>query len=232
LETGAANCLGRIAMIKHNDPPRLGVGLYSIPNAARLLKSSVGSLRRWIDPVSGVVHCVFYPEERTVTFRELMELHFVKLFREGGVSLPTIRKAAKIAAMQFGADHPFAVHRFETDGRTLFSTFVRGEKKAALIEDIKQGQHVFDTVVRPFFKKLEYSQDEAIRFWPLGIGKRVVLDPARQFGKPIDNDTAVPTAALYNAVVAGEEPGRVAKWFDVPLDAVRAAIAFEKSLAA
>jgi uncharacterized protein (DUF433 family) len=161
-----------------------------------------------------------------------MELHFVKLFRDEGVSLPAIRKAAKTAARQFGADHPFAIHRFDTDGCTVFATLARAEKEAALVEDLKHGQFVFDTIVRPFFKKLEYGQDEAIRFWPMGMGKRVVLDPARQFGKPIDNETAVPTAALYRAVEVGDDPVLVAKWFNVPLDAVRAAIVFEKSLAA
>jgi uncharacterized protein (DUF433 family) len=219
-------------MIKQDGPARLGVGLYSIPDAARLVKAPAGTVRRWIDWRRGVVQCVFEPHERTISFLELMELHFIKLFRDAGVSLPTIRKAAKTAARQFGAEHPFAMHRFDTDGRTIFATLARGESKAALVEDLKHGQYVFDTIVRPFFKKLEYGRDEAIRFCPLGTGKRVVLDPARQFGKPIDNGTGVPTASLYHAVMAGEDPVAVARWFDVPLDAVRAAITFEKSLEA
>ncbi len=210
----------------------LGVGLYSIPDAARIIKSTAGKVRRWINTGNGVVAGNFAPEEHTITFLELMELHFVKLFRDEGVGLDTIRRAAKTAAKQFGTAFPFAVHRFDTDGRTVFATLLDGEKQTAVIEDLKHGQYVFDTIVRPFFKKLEYGHDAAIRFWPLGAADRVVLDPARQFGKPIDHETAVPTSALYRAVQAGDDPVAVAKWFDVPLAAVCAAITFESSIAA
>ena len=219
-------------MVKHNDPLRLGVGLYSIPDASRLLGTRTNTVRRWLNPEERLIARVFDSGEQTISFIELMELHFVKLFSDEGVSLPTIRRAAKTAAQQFSTCHPFAVHRFDTDGQTIFATLIRSEKTSALIEDLKQGQYVFETIVRPFFRKLEYDTNEAIRFWPLGTGGRVVLDPGRQFGKPIDSETGVPATALYRAVQAGDEPVTVAKWFEVPLEAVRAAIAFEKSLAA
>lgn len=224
--------MGRLAMIKHNDPARLGVGLYSIPDASRLLGARVNNVRRWLDPKEHLVARVFDIREQTISFIELMELHFIKLFRDEGVALPTICCAAKTAAQQFSTLYPFALHRFDTDGQTIFATLIKSAKKPALIEDLKHGQYVFETIVRPFFKKLEYDKDEAIRFWPLGTSGRVVLDPERQFGKPIDAQTGVPATALYRAVQAGDDPVFVANWFEVPLEAVRAAIAFEKSLAA
>ena len=183
-------------MLKQDKRARIGVGLYSIPDAARLIKSTVGNVRRWSNASHGAVNSRFDPHERTITFLELMELHFIKLFRDEGVGLETIRKAAKTAARQFATPYPFAVHRFDTDGRTVFATLLSGEEQTAVIEDLKHGQYVLDTIVRPFFKKLEYGNDTAVRFWPLGAGQRVVLDPERQFGKPIDNETAVPTEAL------------------------------------
>jgi uncharacterized protein (DUF433 family) len=219
-------------MLKQDIRARLGTGLYSIPDAARIIKSTAGNVRRLIDSDHSAGNGRFDPQGRTVTFLELMELQFIKLFRDEGVGLDTIRKAAKTAARQFGTSYPFAVHRFDTDGRTVFATLLSGEKQSAVIEDLRHGQYVFETIVRPFFKKLEYGADLAIRFWPMGIKDRVVLDPERQFGKPIDNETAVPTAALYRAVKAGEDPVAVAKWFEVPLAAVRAAVTFEDSLTA
>ncbi|NLX95553.1 MAG: DUF433 domain-containing protein [Rhodopirellula sp.] len=219
-------------MIKDSRHPRFGVGLYSIPEASRLLKSPVNSVRRWLNPKEGLVHRALDPGEQTITFLELMELHFIKLFRDQGVSLPTIRRAAKTAAAQFGTMHPFAVHRFDTDGRTVFATLLSEEKDTAIVEDLKHGQYVFDGIMRPFFKHIEYGQDEAIRFWPQGMSGRVVLDPERQFGKPIDSRTGVPATALYMAVQAGEDPVCVAEWFDVPLESVRAAVSFEEHLVA
>ncbi|HEV3340056.1 MAG TPA: hypothetical protein VG125_06855 [Pirellulales bacterium] len=61
---------------------------------------------------------------------------------------------------------------------------------------------------------------------------RVVLDPERQFGRPIDAETGVPTSAVYDACRAGkgQDQKEVANWFGIPLSAVQAAVAFELSL--
>jgi uncharacterized protein (DUF433 family) len=75
-----------------------------------------------------------------------------------------------------------------------------------------------------------YSYPEAARI----IKGRVVLDPERSFGKPIDAEAGVPTRALCDAALAGggQSPAVVAEWFGVPLEAVQAAVAFEGSLLA
>ena len=174
---------------------------------------------------------MFDPDERTLSFLELIELHFVKMFRDAGVSLQTIRRAAKMAAKQFGTNHPFAVHRFDTDGRTIFATLQSTERDEAILKDLENGQYAFDKILRPFFKKLEYEQEDVVRYWPLETTGRIVLDPLRRFGKPIDSPTTVPASALFRAVQAGETETVVAAWFNVPVAAVRAAVVFQKSLA-
>jgi uncharacterized protein (DUF433 family) len=96
-----------------------------------------------------------------------------------------------------------------------------------------KGQFVFDTAVRPFFRKLEYQDSgEALRYWPMNPEGRIVLDPHRSFGRPIDAATGIPTRALYDAVMAGsgQSPEVVAEWFGIPLEAVQAAVTFESSL--
>ncbi len=148
------------------------------------------------------------------------------------------RKAAKTAARKYERPYPFTLHRFDTDGRTIFATLSQGEKRQRMVEDLAYGQFVFEKICRPFFKKLDYRQDDPkdnqdnpIRFWPLNKNGRVVLDPQRHFGKPIDAPTGVPTQALYLAVKAGEDQSTVATWFNVPYAAVAAAVKFEESLA-
>ena len=215
---------------KDSEADRVGVGLYSVPEAARLAGIPTQKFRRWLDPLKGLVPNTPFRKEQTLTFLELMELHFIKMFRDHGVSLQTIRRAAKVAAQTFATSHPFAVHRFDTDGRTIFATLADSEKDQILVEDLRHGQYVFDTIIRPFFKKLEYDQDDPVRFWPLSTTGRVVLDPERRFGKPIDAPTGVPTSTLFRAIEAGEEVPCVAAWFDVPIEAVFAAVEFERSL--
>lgn len=210
----------------------LGMGLYSVGDAARIVRAPYNNVRRWLDPQTGIISRQFDPSEHTVSFTELMELHFIKLFRDQGVTLQAIRKAARAASARFDTDYPFAVKRFDTDGKTIFATLAKECDNQEIIEDLARGQYVFTTIIRPFFKKLDYDSAEVSRYWPLTKKNRVVLDPLRQFGRPIDAETGVPTSALYNALRAGggQSVGEVAKWFDVPESAVRAAAEFERSL--
>lgn len=213
----------------------LGLGVYPIVEAARIVGESPQKVRRWLHVDSGVIPRRFDPEEGTVSFLELMELLFVRMFREQNVSLQTIRKAAEVASRKFKTDYPFAVKRFDTDGKTIFGTLVKevDGSEEEFIEDLKRGQYVFSQVVRPFFRKLEYGRQEALRYWPLFKRGRVVLDPERKMGQPIDADTGVPTRALFDAVCAGDgqDTVMVSRWFDVPVRAVEQAVLFERSLA-
>ena len=171
-----------------------------------------------------------------LTFVELIEVYFINMFRQEGVSLAVIKKVSEAASKRLGASYPFAVKRFDTDGRTVFATLIKDRKNEILIEDLERSQYVFNSIMRPFFHKLEYrGMDETvIRFWPRGKRGRIVLDPLRKFGKPIDSETGVATDAIYAAVTAGggQHPGVVADWLGIPIAAVEAAVSFEKSLAA
>jgi DNA-binding transcriptional MerR regulator/uncharacterized protein (DUF433 family) len=215
----------------------LGLGVYSLGDAARIVGVSSRRLRRWLDVDAGIVRgWVADPEDDdTVSFLELMELLFIRKFRQENVSLQAIRKASEAASRMFNTNYPFAVKKFDTDGKTIFATLQKqvDSADAELIEDLQRGQYVFSEIVKPFFRKLEYGNQEALRYWPLLKKGRVVLDPERQFGKPIDSETGVPTSDLYDAVCAGsgQDTAVVAKWFDVPLRAVEQAVIFEQSLA-
>ena len=166
---------------------------------------------------------------------ELMELHFIKMFRDEGVSLQVIRKASVAAAKRFNSEYPFAVKRFDTDGKTVFATLIGEHSDEPVIEDLKHGQYVLEHIMKPFFHKLDYGDNREItRFWPLEKAGRIVLDPQRSFGKPIDAETGVPTIAIYQAFRAGQGQNitSIARWFDVPSQAVEAAIEYEQSRAA
>jgi uncharacterized protein (DUF433 family)/DNA-binding transcriptional MerR regulator len=217
----------------------VGCGIYSVAQAARLLRIDASVLRRWIGEGPGCESVISrtFEEEQILTFAELMELHFIKMFREENVSLQAIRKAAQMAAQKFRSNYPFTVKRFDTDGKTIFATLKSKETDKELIQDLRQGQLVFATVIRPFFKRLDYLPTQEVGlFWPLRKSSRqngrVVLDPKRRYGQPIDSETGVPTSAITQALAAGDgqDVNTVAKWFDIPVEAVKAAIRFEKSL--
>lgn len=224
----------------------LGIGLYSFPEAARIIGVKPPTLRRWAKEYRytsrgttyahhPVIPRHFDADASTLTFLELIELLFVRLFRAEGVSMAAIREASLRAAQRFGTPYPFAVQRFDTDGKYIFATMGEEPGNQAMIEDITRGQFAFDTVVRDLFRKLDFDHrgnSEALRFWPLEHEGRIVLDPERGFGKPIDAETGIATEALFDAVTAGkgQSHAEVAAWFAVPIAAVEAAITYERML--
>jgi uncharacterized protein (DUF433 family) len=211
----------------------LGRGAYSVADAARFVGRHYNTIRYWLDPQTGIVKPSYAIDAHAISFAELMELHFINMFEAQGVSFQTIRRAAAAAANRYHADYPFSFKRFDTDGRDIFATLTKKSDDKELVEDLKRGQYVFSNIVRPFFRKLDYDNSDVSRYWPLSKRKRVVLDPARSFGQPIDSKTGVPTKTLFYAVKAegGQSIKQVAKWFDVPEAAVKSAVEFEKSLA-
>jgi uncharacterized protein (DUF433 family) len=210
----------------------IGKGTYSIVEAAKLAGASYNTVRGWLNPRTGVVPRKFAPERQVISFAELMEIHFIKMFMDQGVHPRAIHAASREASKRFKTEYPFAVKRFDTDGKAIFATLVSKESGGEMIEDLTKGQYVFKTILRPFFKKLDYNRSDISRYWPLGKRGRVSLDPEREFGQPIDTETGVPTKVLFQAVKAnkGQTIKQIADWFEVPDAAVRAAVKFEKSL--
>lgn len=219
-------------MVAIDNKTAIGVGAYSVPQAARIVGAHYSTVRSWIAPSTGVIPRYFNPDRQTLSFVELMELNFIKIFRSEGVSLHVIRLAARAASKKYNSDYPFAVKRFDTDGKTIFATLERQTKEGDLIEDLRRGQFVFSQIMRPFFRKLDYQKAEIVRYWPLGKRRRVVLDPNRRLGQPLDDASGIPTRVLHTATLAGggQSIREVSDWYGVPVAAVKRAVEFEQSI--
>jgi uncharacterized protein (DUF433 family)/DNA-binding transcriptional MerR regulator len=225
--------------------PFLGVGLYTIPEAAVLLRVTPRRLRGW---ASGYTfrrageslrsEPIFrrdlqgLTEEEILTFADLIELRLIGMFRREGVRLSYIRDVAEWASKHFQMAHPFAIRQFHTDGRRIFVEQEAKPRGPRILAEARSSQLVMDGPARLYFRQLEYEDDWVSRFWPLGKEGGVVLDPKRCFGKPIIARAGVPTLTLYQTVLAERSIERTAKWYDVRPSEVRAAVRYEKSLAA
>ena len=171
-----------------------------------------------------------------ITFVEFIELLFVASYRSLGISPQVIRAAAHEGARLFETKHPFAVTRFRTDGKSIFAELERvgaarlGIPEELLVEDLPRAQMVFAEMVEPYFRDIDWGELEAQAYWPCGRDGRIVLDPRRCYGQPIDAATGVATDALYSFVASGDAPETVAEWYEVPVAAVNAAVQFERAL--
>jgi uncharacterized protein (DUF433 family) len=221
-----------------------GLGIYTLPQAARLAHVPAASIRRWlygykyrykgalVEQPAVVTATDNLRSMSVLTFRDLIEIQFVHAFHREGVSWNTIRLAAAQAAQMTGGDHPFASEQFVTDGRTIFAEIAQSTGNKELL-DLKSNQMAFRRVMlRSLVAKLDVGKKGAERLWPLGKRSPIVIDPRRQFGQPISNDEGVPTEILAQAYSAMRSYDAVARWYEVKQPAVRAAVRFEKSLAA
>jgi uncharacterized protein (DUF433 family) len=224
--------------------PLVGIGLYTVPEAARLTRIPVPRIRRWLGGYryreGDRAHAsppLWQPEVPTfgskveLSFRDLMELRFVHLFLDHGLSLQAIRRAIEKAVVMFGIDRPLSTQRFRTDGRTIFLE-VAGEMDEPALFDLKRDQYLFHRMVAPSFRDVDFAAGLPTRWWPNSERKGIVLDPKRAFGRPILADSGIPAAALADAYKVGRSFKLVGLDFEVPEKAVREAVAFQERLAA
>ena len=87
-----------------------------------------------------------------------------------------------------------------------------------------------------FFKKVEFDPGataDALRLRPAGPASPVVIDPLVRFGRPTVRGVA--TDRLWELQDAGESLEQIADGYDLDIESVRAAVAYEeqfRSLAA
>jgi uncharacterized protein (DUF433 family) len=224
-----------------HDNTLLGVGFYTIPDAARLIQERRAKLSRW---ASGYTYsrneqkyfmepllrhdAAELVEDRILTFLDLVELKIVAALREVHLSIAKIRQAAEYIEGHWGARHPLASRQVHTDGYRIFAEALDGEPGHATLTDTRLGQTVFAEFVKPFCLNLDYEDDLAQRYWPLGKEKGIVVDPRRSFGQPVDDSTGVPTHVLYEMVHGGSSVSEVAWWYEVREDVVKRSVEFEK----
>jgi uncharacterized protein (DUF433 family) len=222
----------------------LNTGIYTVPEAARLSRVSVGRIRRWLRGYKfrtkkkehhspPLWHGQLEPIDRSLAlgFLDLIEIRFVDAFLKAGVSWTILRKAHERGMELFKTSHPFCTQRFKTDGREIFAELHKETGESSLIE-IVHSQHVFVQIVSSFLKELEFSGSDVLLRWrPTTSRRLIILDPTRNFGRPIVAKHGVPTEILFRASKACGSVMEISRWYEVPEVEIEDAVEFEQSLA-
>jgi uncharacterized protein (DUF433 family) len=219
----------------------LGIGLYTAAEASQLLNLPVAKVRRWFGGYKGAgreYDPLWTPQlpkldgQLGLGFLDLMQLRVAaQIVLKTNISLQALRRALlhirDLNIIEHG--HPLATPRFRTDGRKIFLE-IGHETGELQLYDVFGSQYAFHRIIAPSFKDVDLDL-EIIRWWPLGHGRTVVLDPQRSFGAPIANESGIPTATLALAAEREGSPRAVTRWYRVTEREVRDAITFEQRLA-
>lgn len=207
----------------------LGVGLYSLADAARLLHTPRRTLSRWVEGYVQQLRegskrhapLISHEDQSALSFGDLIELMYVRGFRDAGVELREIRETANHFRQLWKVQYPLATRRFATDGKRLLI------EQGNAWEHALSGQH--EAFIDELGDQLVHIGDLTAEWRPLGKDRAVVLDPDRAFGKPIDDASGAHTYVLATALNAGQDAESIAWWYGTTADAVRDAGEFESA---
>jgi len=226
------------------DIPNLGVGLYTVADAARLLKINSRKIRRWLSGYEyqkngnkkridslWLPHFVMEDGKIELGFRDLMELRFIDAFLNVGLSLPVIRKCLLYAQELIGDDRPFLTRRFKTDGKTIFLNGAGQEDDNSLL-DLKNRQYAIKEVIKATFRDLDIIDDKVVSWRPFHGKNTIIVDPQFVFGQPMTTKYHIPTITLFQAVKAEGSIKAASKVYEIPESYIRDSVSYEQLLAA
>ena len=216
---------------------------YPVGEAARLLRMPPSTLRWWLEGRD--VRGRSYPpviRQRTrksglVTWGEFVEAGYLREYRNRDVPLRELRQFVDALRREFGVPYPLAHFQpFISEQRRLVLE-LQGEANLpfefGVVVEASSGQLLLTSVAESFLERVEFSSDgdqQAVRLFPAGKDSPVVIDPRRAFGAP--TVLGVRTDALTELIETGEAPEEVAEHFGLAVPVVKAAVAFEWTLAA
>lgn len=218
--------------------------VYGVAEAAGMLGLRSDRARAWLD--GAVRQGVSYPPvirpehtgDEIVTWGEFVELGYLREYRRKGVPLQRLRPVISELRRELGTPYPLATAKpYVYDRELVLELQERNDLPQAIAIVIRSGQEILMTPeTNRFFKKIEFDSGagrDALRLRPAGDASPVVIDPLVRFGRPAVSGVA--TDRLWELHDAGESLDEIADAYEIDIESVRAAVAYEeqfRSLAA
>ncbi len=123
--------------------------------------------------------------------------------------------------------------KFYTDGRTILARIAKESDSPELIDLVRKQFQLDDIVLPTLYECLDFDHYEiAERWWPNGKTAGIVVDPNRNFGKPIINDINVSTQLIVDLHESGHSIEDIIDWYDIDYKYIEIALNFEKRIPA
>lgn len=213
--------------IKYNSAtPKIGEGIYFTPDVAEILKLPYHRVQYLM---KGFWQAKTFGSERNkaINFFGLIEFNIYYYLRNKGLTSSQIKKLHNKLSKDFETDYPFASLKIKTHENQVWLDF-----KGFLMKADGKLQPSFRQFIEPFLEKIEYGDDFlAKRFFPLKNSKHIVIDPKKQFGKPIISKSGVRTDVIYKFHLGGETNDNICNLYELQPEQVKDAIKYHQPAA-
>jgi uncharacterized protein (DUF433 family) len=214
--------------------PSVARPLYSFAEADRIARVTPNTSRRWLKGY----HFWYSPEERrtmppitpgrgrqeAVSFADLMEVATIGKLRQRGFSLKRIREINSYCRLYLRTERPLVTETFKITGEDIF---VQDDFGVLVNVGREAGMRAWEEVLDPFLDTVEYEDDIVRRWWPLGKGVKVVVDPDYGFGLPVVAGTGIRTEIIAERHRSGDSTDEITYDFGVTLDQIEDALEYE-----
>jgi uncharacterized protein (DUF433 family)/DNA-binding transcriptional MerR regulator len=218
----------------------IGKGIYSLPEVHKITGISLNKIIRWTNGYTyenndrKYVNLPVYKKEfdfvrtkNVLSFLDLIELLFINSFEKYGFSLQNIRKAAEIASKKLNTVHPFAKKCFFTDGKTILIRIAEEDGNFELLDLLKKQYQMEPLVSSILTESLEFDQyDLAEKWWPAGRQSKIVIDPKRNFGKPIIDDKNIRIDTIFDIYNRNGNIKEIMEWYELDEQTINEAVQF------
>src|SRR5215212_1252511 len=225
-----------------NDFDLLTRPLYSFAEADRLAGVSPRTSSRWVKGYkylnergervaqpSMTTRPTAEPEQG-VSFLDLVSIKAIDGLRKMNFSTRAIRQVVQYCQDELGMAYPLATQQFKTDRRKIYMN--AGDGRLLEVLGGQQGAQAWDRILDPFLKDLDYHNEFARRWYPLGKDEPVVVDPDYGFGLPVVVGSGVRTESIAEQYYAGDKVEHIAYDFNVTQEQIESALKLESQLAA
>jgi uncharacterized protein (DUF433 family) len=207
--------------------------VYGVGQAAALLGLRRERVLGWLDGYrrSGTQYPPVVRVEPTgsdvVTWGEFVELGYLREYRRARVPLQHIRPVADRLREHYRVLYPFAHSKpLVYDKQLILRIQEETELSSDLAIVVRSGQELMlAPEVEQYLLKVEFMDDVVVRLHPAGKTSPVVIDPEMSFGRP--SIRGVATERIMELFVAGDSPEFLADAYDLPVEQICAAIAYE-----
>ena len=210
----------------------IGLGVYTLQEASLYAGISSHKLSRWVFG-SGQYQAVFDSQlyaDRLISFYDMVQAMAVDRARDRRISLRKIRQAIERAQEDYNIDLPLAYRHILYFDRGLHIKL--GEEAIIELTGPVRGQSMMEKIMEPFMVHLCFDDNDLAQMYtPFEkYGRKIVLNPKRQFGQPIVEGTGYRADILANAYRVEGAVESVMEEFNVDSDAVNTAVDYMKSL--